>query len=208
MGPPEALILALKKRQGLDAFVETGTYHGHTAAWAANHFAQVTTIEMSPEYHAAAQTRFQAQPTVRTLCGNSGTVLSAVLRELTQPAIFWLDAHWSGVDTAGEQAECPVLEEIALINASPLTHVVLIDDARLFCAPPPRPHRADQWPGLVALIDALQHEGQRHVVMVEDVFVGVPVDQRDFLTIWLQDQGASPAPSPRRLVRWWRKLSE
>jgi hypothetical protein len=208
MGPPEALILALQRQLGLADFVETGTYRGDTTAWAAGHFARVTTIEMSPAYHVAAQARFQAQAGVRALGGNSGIVLRGVVDALTQPALFWLDAHWSGLDTAGREAECPVLAEIASINASPVAHTVLVDDARLFCAPPPRPHRAEQWPGLVTLVEALHHGGRRHVVQYEDVFVAVPSAAREFLTAWLQDEaaGSGPPPPSGRLARWWKKM--
>ena len=205
MGPPAALVLALKQHLGLDDFVETGTYQGRTAAWAAGHFPRVTTIELSPAFHAAAVTRFQAQPQVRPLCGGSTAVLREVVPPLTRPALFWLDAHWSGLDTAGREAECPVLEEIALLNASPLGHVILVDDARLFCAPPPRPHRAAHWPGLVAVAEALAAGGRRHVVLTQDVFVAAPAAAQEFLTNWFQDEAAKP-PAGSRLGRWWRKL--
>jgi len=205
MGPPEALVLALQAQLGLSEFVETGTYRGNTAAWAGRHFAHVATIELSPAFHAAALERFRLQPNVRALCGGSADVLREIVPALTAPALFWLDAHWSGVDTAGREAECPVLEEIALINASPAAHVVLVDDARLFCAPPPRPHRAAQWPDLAGVTNALGAGGRRHVVLTEDVFVAVPADAREFLTGWLQDNVATaPAVSP--VQRWWRRL--
>ena len=206
MGPPEALVLALKKQLGIDEFIETGTYQGGTAAWAGGHFPRVTTIELSPAFHAAALVRFQPQPHVRALCGGSVAVLHEVVPALTRPALFWLDAHWSGLDTAGREAECPVLEEIAVINASPLPHVIMVDDARLFCAPPPRPHRAEHWPGLLAVGSALAAAGRRHVVLTSDVFIAVPVDAQEFLVNWFQDEAAKPPVGSSRLARWWRKL--
>ena len=103
MGPPEDLILALQARLRLGDFVETGTYRGDTAAWAAEHFARVTTIELSPAYCAAAQTRFRDRPGVRVLGGDSSAVLAATIPALPGPAFFWLDAHWSGLDTAGRE---------------------------------------------------------------------------------------------------------
>lgn len=205
MGPPEALILALQKQLGLEDFIETGTYRGDTAAWAGRHFSRVTTIELSPAYHAAASARFQSQPSVRAICGGSAAVLREVVPALARPALFWLDAHWSGLDTAGQGAECPVLEEVACINASPYAHVVLIDDARLFCAPPPRPHRAGHWPDLVTVAGALHAVGRRHVVLTKDVFVAVPADAREFLTTWFQDETAK-ASAGNRLTRWWGKF--
>lgn len=203
MGPPEALLLALKARLRLDDFVETGTYRGDTAAWAAAHFARVATIELSPEYHAVAVARFRAEPRVRVLLGDSGTQLREVAAALPGPAIFWLDAHWSGLDTAGRETECPLLAELAILNAAPATHTLLVDDARLFAAPPPRPHRAELWPDLGAVLDALRAVGRRHVVMFEDVLIAVPVAERDFLAGWLQD--ALAAARVQGPVRRWRK---
>ncbi len=203
MGPPTALILALKPRMHAEDFVETGTYRGDTAAWAAGHFARVATIELSPGYHAAAAARFRGQPQVRVLLGDSGARLREVAAALARPAIFWLDAHWSGLDTAGRETECPLLAELAVLNATAVTHALLVDDARLFAAPPPRPHRAELWPDLGAVIDALRAGGRRHVVLFEDVLIAVPAAERDFLASWVQDAlAAQRAEGP---VRRWRK---
>jgi hypothetical protein len=49
MGPPTEFILQLKERYGLVNFIETGTYHGSTAVWAASYFDNVITIEYSRE---------------------------------------------------------------------------------------------------------------------------------------------------------------
>jgi len=205
MGPPEELIIALQQRAKLADFIETGTYRGDTAAWAAAHFTRVTTVELSPEFHATAQERFRAQPNVRTVCGHSATVLSELIPTLAGPALFWLDAHWSGADTAGKDDECPLLAEVALLNASPESHVILVDDARLFCAPPPRPHRPELWPDLMTTVAALQDNGRRHVVLFEDVLVAVPPFERLFLNDWIQDALAK-APTGGRLSRWWQKI--
>ena len=197
--------MALQARLRLGDFVETGTYRGDTAAWAAGHFARVTTIELSPGYCAAAQARFRDQPNVRVLGGDSSAVLAATIPALTGPAFFWLDAHWSGLDTAGRETECPLRAELALLNAAPVTHVVLVDDARLFCAPPTRPHRAELWPDLATTVALLHDRGRRHVVLFEDVLIAVPAAEREFLSSWLQDR-VTAAGSESRLARWWRKL--
>ena len=205
MGPPTGLILALKRQLGIDDFVETGTYRGDTAAWAAEHFARVATVELSPEYHAAATVRFRAQPQVRVLLGDSGAMLRQVAAELPGPAVLWLDAHWSGLDTAGRETECPLLSELAILNAAPVTHTLLVDDARLFAAPPPRPHRAEKWPDLGAVLDGLRAGGRRHVVMFEDVLIAVPVAERGFLAGWVQDELAIQR-TEGGLVRWRKKI--
>lgn len=204
MGPPSGLVLALARSLSISVFVETGTYRGDTAAWAEEHFASVVTIELSPEFHAAASARFRTQPRIRTLQGNSEDVLAQLLPSLNAPAVFWLDAHWSGLDTAGREAECPLLAEIGVINESAYPHVILVDDARLFMAPPPLPHRAEQWPDLEATVRILGQDGRRHVAMVDDVFVAVPMTVKAKLVDWLQNAETAPTvPAPRS---WWRKI--
>jgi hypothetical protein len=114
------------------------------------------------------------------------------------------------LDTAGRDDECPLLAELALINASPFPHIVLVDDARLFCSPPPRPHRADKWPDLMTVLSILQADGRRHLLLNDDVFIAVPSDLRDAVNAWMQDEATrARAAEPRgRLGRWWKKVSE
>lgn len=205
MGPPTDVILALQSRMRLEEFVETGTYRGETTAWAAEHFGRITTIELSPKFHAAAVERFRATPAVRVLNGTSAAVLREVVPALGGPAVFWLDAHWSGLDTAGRETECPLLEEIAIINAAPREHALLVDDARLFCAPPPRPHRAAEWPDLVSTVAALADGGRRYVALFQDVFIAVPNAQRDFLAGWLADFATAARDAEVRREKWWKR---
>ncbi len=205
MGPPHDLVLALQEHLQLQLFVETGTFRGETAAWAATRFARVLTIELSSAYHAKAVERFKAQPGVRPLRGRSPEVLRQIGADLCAPALFWLDAHWSGLDTAGQDSECPLLEEVGVIDATAPGHVILVDDARLFCAPPPRPHRAEQWPDLAAIVTALVAGGRRYVALFEDVFIAVPVTEREFLTGWLQD-AATAGWANEGSPAWWRRL--
>lgn len=205
MGPPPELTLFLQKEGGLADFVETGTFRGDTAAWAAGYYEKVTTIELSPYYHAAALRRFAGGSNVRALRGESSKVLEEIVPALSGPALFWLDAHWSGLDTAGQESECPLLKELEVINRSPGSHVIMVDDARLFCAPPPRPHRADHWPNLAVAVASLQDGARRHVVLFRDVFVAVPRQLKDPLVGWLQDH---PTDSGKEgwLKKWWARL--
>ena len=206
MGPPENVVLALGKELGIRHFVESGTHLGGTANWAANHFERVTTMELSPHFHAEASKRLAARSQVRLLCGDSGKLLREIVGEMKGPAIFWLDAHWSGGETAGEDAECPVLLEIEEVNKSPLENVILVDDARLFCAPPPRPHKADQWPELATLLTALDAGTRRYVVLFEDVLVAVPVSARGFFSAWLQDAATQAQAAPSKPAPLWRRV--
>lgn len=205
MGPPTDVILALQREMRLEEFVETGTYRGDTTAWAAEHFLRVTTVELSPEFHAAAVARFQGNAAVRTLHGSSAAMLRDVVPTLAGPALFWLDAHWSGLDTAGREAECPLLAEIAAIDRAPFEHAVLVDDARLFLAPPPRPHRAEDWPDLAATVAALAGGGRRYVACFQDVLIAVPDAQRGFLAGWLADAATAVRAAEAGQARGWRR---
>jgi hypothetical protein len=188
-GAPTELILALKQASGIENFVETGTLVGDTAAWAANHFARVVTIENQENRHKKAAERFGATGNVLVLFGESPDVLSECA--LTSPTIFWLDAHWMGTGsgTGGDGHECPAIAEIDAINSGPAnSHIILVDDARLFSAPPPHPHDAAQWPDLNVVVSALDNHGTRYVVLFEDALIAVPLNLRPFLVEYLQER--------------------
>jgi hypothetical protein len=93
-----------------------------------------------------------------------------------------------GSDTSGEGYECPVMAEIAVINSYSKPHIILVDDARLFSAPPPHPHDASQWPDLNAVVSALDNRGARYVVLFEDALIAVPMSLKPFLVKYLQER--------------------
>lgn len=174
MGPPEELVLRLAHEFDVPYFVETGTLKRATAAWAAPHFRQVWTIEASKEYHARARERHQARQNIHFVLGDSRAELPRIVGELDGPAVFWLDAHWSGHTTFGVEDQCPVLDEIGIVNRSRHPSYVLIDDARLFLSPPQPPHRVEQWPAIATVVATLDRPVERYIVVTEDVIVAVP----------------------------------
>jgi hypothetical protein len=94
-------------------------------------------------------------PNVRCYLGDSAQVLPEILRQLRSPAMFWLDAHWCGEGTGFSQTECPLLRELELILNHHRDHIIMIDDARCFLAPPPPPHRANDWPSFADICNFL-----------------------------------------------------
>lgn len=174
-GPPKSLMLHLAAEYSLDTFIETGTYRARTAVWASSHFDSVVTIERCRELYEATRAKYQGIQNIDFLFGDSRCLLPEAVSQLQGPAIFWLDAHWSGGETWGKDDECPVLDEIRSITNSEFAHLLFIDDARLFLAPPPLPLAIDQWPSLDRVILALK-SGTReyYMVVVEDVIVAVP----------------------------------
>ena len=172
------LATGLKDTLGLRRAVETGTYRGITARTLAGVFERVVTIELSTELHASAQAALSDVPAVTALQGHSARVLETVGDPAT-PTLFFLDAHWSDGATAGVDDECPVLEEIAAVGTGHPDDCVLIDDAHLFTASPPPPHRPGAWPTLLDVIDALraQHP-EHHITMLADQILAVPARAR------------------------------
>lgn len=200
-GVPEKLVLWLRDTFAARVFVETGTNRAGTTVWAADHFDVVVTIEGQPDLHAAAVAAHGHRRHISFLKGDSRDALGPVLAGLTGPAVLWLDAHWCGEGTYGPQAECPVLDELRWVNQAPHDHLILIDDARLFVAPPPPPHNADAWPGLLDVTAALSPPGRpRYAVVFEDVIVAVPVAGRAALVEFVR-ANAPPAPQPRPGLR-------
>jgi hypothetical protein len=201
MGPPEALVLRLGRAFDVPYFVETGTLRGATAAWASQHFRRVWTIEASARLHVEAQQRHASRRNVEFVLGDSRRALPRVLGELDGPAIFWLDAHWSGRATHGTDDQCPLIEEIAEIDASPHPAYLLIDDARLFLAPPPASHRVDQWPNIAQVLAALVRGAARYVVVTEDVIVAVPPEARAAVIAHCQEVQARERARPTSDLR-------
>jgi hypothetical protein len=115
-------------------FVETGTYLGETVAEMSKHYSQIYTIELSEEYHRKAKVRFAENIGVSCLLGDSAYRLPDVLSEITEPAVFWLDGHYSAGETArSSKYDSPIQLELEAIFANDAKrHIILIDDARLF----------------------------------------------------------------------------
>ena len=186
-GVPKELVLWLREAFQISDFVETGTNRAETAVWASAHFERVFTIEADGALHERAVETFGHHKNIRFLRGDSRAHIQSVLTSLTEPAIFWLDAHWCGEDTFGKAEECPVVGELELLNTSEVDHLVLIDDARLFLAPPPAPHEASHWPDIATICGLLAPRARsRYVVVHDDVVVAVPDAAKPLLREFLR----------------------
>jgi len=145
MGSPGKIVLDLARLAKASVFVEAGTYQGGATRWAAEHFPTVFTIERAEVLYRQQRDALARLPGVTPLLGD-------------QRAVHWLDGHWSGGETAGADDECP-----------------LDDLARLFLCAPPLPHRADAWPTLPEIVDALSGPGGMPFIQVaDDVLLAIP----------------------------------
>jgi hypothetical protein len=208
MGPPVELLREIGSRFRVDKFIETGTFRGDTAAWAGTLYKSVVSIENSLPLHEAAKFNYKNMKNIEFVLGNSPEKLQEIVARLDEPCVFWLDAHWSGGDTYGKGDECPVAEEISAINRSSHDHFILVDDARLFMAPPPPPHEAHMWPTISQLLAALNHRS-RFTVIMDDVIVAVPETARSAVTQYCQRKAADEwRREGRAICRGIRKSAE
>lgn len=115
-------------------FVETGTFRGDTPSALRHSFEHLWTIELDDTLFAAAKQRLSPYSNITSLHGDSSHVLSEIVPKLDKPTLFWLDGHYSGEGTATGVVAAPLLEELQIIERSPIRgHVVAIDDSSDFC---------------------------------------------------------------------------
>ncbi len=184
-GVPEKEVTFLKEKMKLDLFVEGGTYHGNTAKNMSEKFKNVITIEKSDVMYSIAKDNLKEIENIVILKGDTREHLDEILKN-NDNILFWLDAHWSGGETYGKEDECPLLEELQIIFEYNKNYVILIDDARLFLAPPPKPHIVENWPSLVDIIELLP-KGWK-LIEFEDVLYIFPKRIQKEFTHFIQEE--------------------
>lgn len=186
------LVKTLQAKLRLDVFVETGTFKGDTVANLESHFNKLISVELSEALWAGAVSRFIAHPKVTILQGDSPDKLRDLKSDLKNiSALYWLDAHWCvAMSTAGGLSQCPLLRELQAIEQLNSDSVVLIDDARLFLAPPLAPHEISHWPSFHQIAAQLFSMSSDHELMVlNDVILFYPQSVKAELAAYAQNYG-------------------
>lgn len=186
------LVASLQGVLPLSILIETGTFKGDTVAEFESCFNKIVSIELSNELWTDATKRFEQHQHVQILQGSSSDKLLKLSSELQNVGVlYWLDAHWCvASDTAGELSQCPLLEELSAIGKLNNESVVLIDDARLFLAPPLAPHEISQWPSFYQIVSCLLSMSNEHELMVvNDVIVFFPTKAKVAMEIYAQTNG-------------------
>ncbi len=128
----QTLITRKGREFGVNVFVETGTFRGEMIDAQREHFQKLFSIELNEELFYAARAKFTRDPQVQLIQGDSGVKLREVAVSLNEPALFWLDAHYSRGKTSGGDADAPIIKELSCLTTRQFTDVILVDDARLF----------------------------------------------------------------------------
>ncbi|MCX6170069.1 MAG: glycosyltransferase [Ignavibacteriales bacterium] len=178
------LVKNLKKYLPLDIFVETGTFEGDTIENVRNLFGEIHSVELSEEYYKHVKNRFEKLGTVHLYLDSSEKFLKKVHPDLKEKSVlYWLDAHWCVADkTAGEKSQCPLIEELKSIESLNNKSLIIIDDARLFIAPPPSPHEITQWPDFNSIITLLSSLSRAHeVIILNDTIIYYPKSVKEIV---------------------------
>ncbi len=153
----------------IKTLVETGTYRGEMVYVQRNHFDRIISIELSEQLYRIAVRRLKNLKNVSLINGDSAEVLEKTIIELDEPAIFWLDGHYSGFETAKGELETPVSRELDIILGSEQNHILLIDDARLFTG-------EDDYPMIQEIQEKLNSVKNNYNFKIEDDIIRIYPD--------------------------------
>jgi hypothetical protein len=113
-------------------FVETGTYHGETIFEMDKYFKELHTIEIKKEFYNNTKSRYKGNK-IHFYLGDSAIMLKKFVPILNEKTIFFLDGHWSAGNTGRGEKDCPLLEELNIINKNfKKEAIIIIDDYRDF----------------------------------------------------------------------------
>jgi hypothetical protein len=135
--PPDIIkqitVKTYANKYGSKTFVETGTYLGDMVFAVRGIFNRIYSVELGDKLYENAKARFSKHGHISILHGNSAELLPEILRQIKEPCLFWLDAHYSAGITAKGGILTPILQEIKHIFGHPIKdHIILIDDAADF----------------------------------------------------------------------------
>lgn len=172
----------LQKVSQADAFVETGTYLGATVAAMKGVFESVISIELSDELYFSAKQKFVMDTSVTILHGDSSSQLSSALGLIENKIpVIWLDAHWSGGNTAKSESNTPIINELKVLESLAFSNgIILIDDIRYFVDLPTagfETHDANSgYPRISDVIGIIQRlPGEFGTLILGDILIAAPL---------------------------------
>lgn len=115
-------------------FIESGTYYGFTIETVVDKFERAFSIEINDKLAEAARWKFAADERIKIINADSRVALAHVLADeavVHRRALIWLDAHWSGGVTSGQNGDIhtAVREELEAIRHSGRQgDIIMVDD--------------------------------------------------------------------------------
>ena len=149
-------------------FIETGTYQGKMLDLVRHRFEKLYSIEIGKSFFLEAHKRFQSS-NVSIFLGDSIEILPILLKRISVPVVFWLDAHyWPSSPFSRGKYNCPIMTELKLLANHPFSHkhVLLIDDYRCFIG-------KYDYPSEQELFDLINECFPSHLVEVKDDIIRI-----------------------------------
>lgn len=84
--------------KNIHLIIETGTFKGDSTREMADNFDQVITIELDNKLYneTSKKLKNEGYTNIKYINGDSGIVIEDLSKEINEPTLFFLDAHWSG----------------------------------------------------------------------------------------------------------------
>jgi hypothetical protein len=126
-------IKELAKKHNILIFIETGTFIGNALVGLKDTFQKLLSIELDYGIYKLAKKRFSSYKHINIYHGDSLKLLPEIIKNLNEPALFWLDAHYSSGVTAMGKLQTPVMQELEIIFLHHIkNHCILVDDVKDF----------------------------------------------------------------------------
>lgn len=137
------ILLSYVKKYNLSCFIETGTCLGDMLYGISNYVEIAYSIEIDNNLYNNVKNRFVKNKHINLILGDSSIHLPLLIKQIRQPVLLYLDAHYSGKGTGKGKIETPLMIELnELFDNPPKDYVVIIDDAR-HCGKPGYPSYID-----------------------------------------------------------------
>lgn len=175
------VITKLRNKFNIQTAIETGTFMGEATSWLAERFHKVITIDISKEFQKQAKERCNKFTNIEYLSGDSRNMLPVVMNRISNSCLFWLDAHNTIQVYGPGPDDCPLLEELTCIFASPFDHFIIVDDLNAFLPTekkihhPKKPLDVDIWPPIKQITElSNKFNYECYGVILYDVMAIVP----------------------------------
>lgn len=197
-GLPVEYIKRFLDKYEIPVFIETGTAGGESVREASKIFKECHTIEI---IEGRPQGEFPEN--VKLYQGDSSEILCELITKFKKEYVFfWLDAHWSEPnESKPDIVECPLIQEIQALRNHKKS-VIMIDDARLFLAPPKWPCDYTRWPRFSTVFNTLQGCFPEHyITVIDDYIVCIPDEMKDVLRVewWDNQDNRFPSENQKKL---------
>lgn len=94
----QEVIINFQKKYSIKILVETGTFWGEMIYAQRKNFEKIISIELLQKLYNAASKRFKKYKNIEIINGDSEEILNQIITQILEPAIFWLDGHYSGFE--------------------------------------------------------------------------------------------------------------